>query len=717
MQSSPSRAFSYYSSLTSEPSTPVPFIRLDDESSFSSYPPLQPYDPSSAAAAALSQSQQSAMLRSSSLGSFYDDSALFASSAGSSSTAMFPNAVTPSSLFPAGSASFAGLFNGNALSSRPSSPSGLASLPSPVMETAAYPNGFANSSLPPSSLYGFNSLAAPPSFSSPVVYASPVPLSPMSHKRSRRDSGRGGEDGVKEELSMAEQQQPSALLLAPSSFHSSPLSHQHPPSSSSSYSRSPTSDGMSPVSSASSSAGSTEPSVAPPPPKRNHPAAEPGSSPTGTTSPTQTQTATAPIAASFFTASPVLDSGGTSTASSSSAAPPLSSSARPMLRSPEERSAWRKQKHREMDAWRRKKETAVVERFAALSGQTEEKVDEKRDRVTTLEVACERYAQLLDRMKAMEDELKAEKERHAALTAEAARLRLQAEDREGAAADRTAAAPSDREMSDYAGSAQPVHGRTLSSPTRRPSLSPPSSGSSASFSSSSVLSRSCRRLLLERQRLYHRSHVLYQSAFLYPSVMLIIVSATSGRILDCSDSFLAVAGWKRTELVGTVFYGPYSILSALSPVPFPRCNYNFSDRPPVIDERGEVVPAPVFQQQLASTRRGIGELLQGKKDSVNVVWRMSFKVGKVRHSLQTLTADAQPSTGNAVEPASLTVAVSSTASAARSGLRGADAVLDGQRAGAHRGSAAVTTRRSDDSGRRSCRSSRHRGGRQRWLRR
>ena len=66
------------------------------------------------------------------------------------------------------------------------------------------------------------------------------------------------------------------------------------------------------------------------------------------------------------------------------------------------------------------------------------------------------------------------------------------------------------------------------------------------------------------------------------------------------------------------------MLSTLQPMP-PPPRVDFSDRPPVLNDKGEVVPAPIGAEQLASTKRSIGELWRGEKDSVSCVWRMAFK--------------------------------------------------------------------------------------------
>ena len=312
---------------------------------------------------------------------------------------------------------------------------------------------------------------------------------------------------------------------------------------------------------------------------------------------------------------------------------------RPVLRTAEERSAWRKKKHREMDAWRRKKETAVVERFAALSGQQEEKVEEKRDRVTTLEVACERYASLIDHVKGVEDELRREKERVASLAQEVGMLRMAARERDGGweGDDDSEAADSDYDTWKRARQARKEGEHRLiptgnnnnndaspRSPISPTPSSPTSEAASATTTATTATSSGSRRVLLDHLIHYHHSHVLYSSLFLHSSQMMLIISTSTARFLDISESFLSRTGFQRSDIIGKIFWGPYSVLSTLQPMP-PPPRVDFSDRPPVLNDKGEVVPAPIGAEQLASTKRSIGELWRGEKDSVSCVWRMAFK--------------------------------------------------------------------------------------------
>ena len=315
---------------------------------------------------------------------------------------------------------------------------------------------------------------------------------------------------------------------------------------------------------------------------------------------------------------------------------------RPVLRTAEERSAWRKKKHREMDAWRRKKETAVVERFAVLSGQQEEKVEEKRDRVTTLEVACERFASMIDHVKAVEDQLRTEKERVASLAQEVGMLRMAARQRgvkweEGD--DDSDAADSDYETWKRARHARKTGEQQLiptgtstsnnnnnSSPHSPPSPTPssPVASEAGSTAATAASSSGSRRVLLDHLIHYHHSHVLYSSLFLHSSQMMLIISTSTARFLDISESFLSCTGFQRSDVIGKIFWGPYSVLSTLQPMP-PPPRVDFDDRPPVVNEKGEVVPAPIGAEQLASTKRSISELWRGEKNSVSCVWRMAFK--------------------------------------------------------------------------------------------
>ena len=499
------------------------------------------------------------------------------------------------------------------------------SLASPVLDLPLYSDGFPSSAAPynspvPLSTFASLSDAPPPSYPltlsttpiptypSPGSLASPPSLHysyPSSHKRSRSDAIPSSvhasiktEEGV---LSLQSFASPTNSAPAYPSFpiQSVPVVPVY----------------ASPVAVSRHSVDV---------PLRNHSSASQSSS-SGSSQPDQPAPPEPPAKRSHATPSHAAGRGGADSGNNQ----------RPVLRTAEERSAWRKKKHREMDAWRRKKETAVVEHFAALSGQQEEKTEEKRDRVTTLEVACERYAALIDHVKAMEEELRREKERVTALSREVGMLRMAARQREGAwdaGDDESEATDGDYETWKRARQARregeqqvvPSTGsNTLKHSPTSPSSPTPSSPSDATKAATAT-SAGSRRSLLDHLIHYHHSHVLYSSLFLHSSQMMLIISTSTARFLDISESFLTCTGFQRSDIIGKIFWGPYSVLATLQPMP-PPPRVDFSDRPPVLNDKGEVVPAPIGAEQLASTKRSIGELWRGEKDSVSCVWRMAFK--------------------------------------------------------------------------------------------
>jgi hypothetical protein len=80
-------------------------------------------------------------------------------------------------------------------------------------------------------------------------------------------------------------------------------------------------------------------------------------------------------------------------------------------------------KHREMDARRRKAEGAIVECLAFLSGQVGEEAGKRRDKVSTLRVATDRYAALIQEHERTLAELRAEKAKNLLCRAEIRMLR------------------------------------------------------------------------------------------------------------------------------------------------------------------------------------------------------------------------------------------------------------------------------------------------------
>ena len=456
---------------------------------------------------------------------------------------------------------------------------GGGSLASPVLDLPLYSDGFPSSAAPynsPVPLSTFSSSladATQPSYplSTASVPSYPPALNsppsahyayPSSHKRSRSDAIPSSVAAIKTEDGILSLQNFASPTNAAPAYPSFPV--QSVPAVPA-Y--------TSPVSTGRRSADV---------PPRNHSSASLSSSSSGSSQPDQPMQPEPPAKRSHANPNHAA-AGGTSSNGNNQ---------RPTLRTAEERSAWRKKKHREMDAWRRKKETAVVERFAALSGQQEEKVEEKRDRVTTLEVACERYASLIDHVKALEEELRREKDRVASMAQEIGMLRMA--ERGVAwenADDDTEAADTDYETWKRARQARKASEQQLiptgastnndnspHSPTSPTPSSPPSDSTNATTATASAGSR---RVLLDHLIHYHHSHVLYSSLFLHSSQMMLIISTSTARFLDISESFLSRTGFQRSDIIGKIFWGPYSVLSTLQPMP-PPPRVDFSDRPPVL---------------------------------------------------------------------------------------------------------------------------------------
>ena len=546
----------YYTSYngSSMPSTPNPalgHIRLDDESSFGFFDPAPPL--TAAISAASNVLPPSQLYHTPSLGSTFSFDA-------------------PPTSYP--------LTAGGG--------GGGGSLASPVLDLPLYSDGFPSSAAPynspvPLSTFASSldpqqqqqssyplslSAASLPSYPQSLV-SSPTAqhyLYSSSHKRSRSDAIPQSAASIKTEDGVLSLQNFASPTNAPPSYPSFQQVQSAPAVPA--Y--------ISPVA-------ATRRSVEAPP--RNHSSASVSSASSGS-SQTDQQPAPPEPPAKRSHASPTHAAGGGSSGGGNNQ--------RPVLRTAEERSAWRKKKHREMDAWRRKKETAVVERFAALSGQQEEKVDEKRDRVTTLEVACERYAALLDHVKGVEDELRREKERAASLAQEVTMLRMSARDwAESGGEDESEAADVDYETWKRArqarrtgeqqliplGSTATATAATTTSPTNNDNGSPrsptspttPTSPSSqpgsttTAAAATTTVSAGSRRVLLDHLIHYHHSHVLYSSLFLHSSQMMLIISTSTARFLDISESFLSRTGFQRSDIIGKIFWSDCTPLSPTAP--------------------------------------------------------------------------------------------------------------------------------------------------------
>ena len=212
----------------------------------------------------------------------------------------------------------------------------------------------------------------------------------------------------------------------------------------------------------------------------------------------------------------------------------------------------KKQKHREIDAARRKREADAVNRLLKLiegakdangnaaasgnemrnnagddddDGEGGGKGKDKMDKVGILEVVGNRLEEVEGERDRLKADLTKEREKAAELSEVVMRLSKQAK----ALASANASNP---------GGAAANNGA--------------SSDSLSILDPLTSLSPSARSYISQLEQ----SSALYSSSFIHSSLIFLILSVTTGRCVDANSKFCQVAGWKREEVIGKPFVQP-----------------------------------------------------------------------------------------------------------------------------------------------------------------
>ena len=254
----------------------------------------------------------------------------------------------------------------------------------------------------------------------------------------------------------------------------------------------------------------------------------------------------------------------------------------------------RRYKHRLIDANRRKRETALLERFARLSGQTEERI--QRDRVTTLEVACDRYEELVrsvDRMRAR-------------LSRMEKRLGRGDEEGRGAGGDEGGG---ERKEGEGEGEGRAV----------RRKVDP----------FDYVL-----HCVQQGVAVVSASTVSRSSSLASSQLILCSISLVTARNLSCNAALCTYSGWQEHEVIGKVS-GPVQTTLHRHSVLCTVCGHDLNDRPPVRLKSGAVIPMKVAEQR-PEVEEGLLRLMRGQADQVEVRWRSGITDGRVIEMRTTL---------------------------------------------------------------------------------
>ena len=285
----------------------------------------------------------------------------------------------------------------------------------------------------------------------------------------------------------------------------------------------------------------------------------------------------------------------------------------PVSRRPAPSQGDRRLKHRQIDAVRRRRELAVLDRFAALSGQREERVH--RDRVSTLEVACDRYD---------------------ALVRNTAALRRRMQRMERMLGGARTVGWEEGEVEDAAGcSAQ-------ADPVVRGVRARRSDGEEEVRASRRRRLEDCEALLRELQAAFTRSSCrafTSSSLFAASTFVLCSVCLRTVRNREANLALFSHSGWQPQDVLGKVCGPLWSILHRHRLLGSLQCEESLRDRPPVRSRRtagGEEVVVPLRAAvQREEVEQAVLAILTGEKDRADVRWRTGLSDGR---SVELITA-------------------------------------------------------------------------------
>ena len=135
-------------------------------------------------------------------------------------------------------------------------------------------------------------------------------------------------------------------------------------------------------------------------------------------------------------------------------------------------------------------------------------------------------------------------------------------------------------------------------------------------------------LLTQRLHTQANTGALDSCTYISASVAMMVVSLTTGSILDVNSRFLSSGGWERHHLVDRNMLAPYATQAAGGPADTSAKVGFLNDRFLVDGPDGRMVPAPLYEQYERS-KQVLKQLVMGEREMVTAVWRTSLKDGKL----------------------------------------------------------------------------------------
>ena len=108
---------------------------------------------------------------------------------------------------------------------------------------------------------------------------------------------------------------------------------------------------------------------------------------------------------------------------------------------------------------------------------------------------------------------------------------------------------------------------------------------------------------------------------------MMVVSLTTGCIVDVNSRFLSSGGWERHHLVDRLMLAPYATQAAGGPADTAAKMGLLNERFLVDGPDGSLVPAPLFEQYERS-KQLLKQLVMGERELVRAIWRTTMKDGK-----------------------------------------------------------------------------------------
>ena len=134
-------------------------------------------------------------------------------------------------------------------------------------------------------------------------------------------------------------------------------------------------------------------------------------------------------------------------------------------------------------------------------------------------------------------------------------------------------------------------------------------------------------LITQRLHTFVNTGALDSCAYISASMAMMVVSLTTGCILDVNSRFLSSGGWERQHLIDRNMLAPYAKGAAGGPADTSAKMHLLNDRFLVDGPDGCLVPAPLFEQYERS-KQLLKQLVLGECDCVRAVWRTTMKDGK-----------------------------------------------------------------------------------------